>query len=94
MRGIAQVGAGLCKGSGGGHNKGWRGEGVSWHRRGRNMPLLLRAQVFLPAQSPSTRLMVSACAKVRDLFLPKGRWRDGPGSAYTGKLYLSQGSGA
>eukprot|EP00965_Chrysotila_dentata_P072442 2393331-Pleurochrysis_carterae.AAC.2 len=38
MRGIAQVGAGLCEGSGGGHNKGWRGKGVSGHCCGRDMP--------------------------------------------------------
>eukprot|EP00965_Chrysotila_dentata_P256697 6212632-Pleurochrysis_carterae.AAC.5 len=38
MRGIALVGAGLREGSGGGRNKGWRGEGVSGLRRGRNMP--------------------------------------------------------
>eukprot|EP00965_Chrysotila_dentata_P254845 6212013-Pleurochrysis_carterae.AAC.3 len=38
MRGITQVSAGLCEGSGGGHNDGWRGRGVSGHGRGRDIP--------------------------------------------------------
>eukprot|EP00965_Chrysotila_dentata_P147342 4864118-Pleurochrysis_carterae.AAC.2 len=94
MRGIAQVGAGLCEGRGGGHNKGWRGQGVSGLGRGRDMQRAMRAHASLPAQSPSTRLMVSDCARATGLFLPKGRRPDGPGSVDTGKSYPSQGSGA
>eukprot|EP00965_Chrysotila_dentata_P032770 1091909-Pleurochrysis_carterae.AAC.2 len=67
MRGVAQVGAGFSKGSEGGHYQGWR-HGAERVSLGTALGATCHARTWasLPAQSPSTRLMIGDCAKARD----------------------------